>query len=222
MPRSPFRTVWHLWIDPDFSRIESGELPAPWVDQTRLDFGQLRDLLSSALVHEGINLRVPNDIIDMVTCQSRIDEEGADARCQDLAKRLRLEARKQTGPVIDVGKVWANRQTLPDRREVPPPMVLPMVIETDDYEEMIHLRLDTLMRLGVVKEHPVARLFNAAAEGRSEIAADDQGESHVGVLPESLRLAFQDMFGIAFHPKVMLDTASTDPLPAWAKRYDIQ
>jgi hypothetical protein len=225
MARPPFRTVWHLWIEPDFSRIESGELPPPYVNQIRFDFTRLQSLLSDYFVHEGVGLRVPNDTIDILTFQGRMDVEGLDIRFQDLAKRLRLEARKQTGPVIDVGKIWASRLSAPDRRVVPPPMVLPMVVETSDYEEMIHLRFNLLMRLGIIKEHPMDAFISAAmGEGADHLANDqkvqDEADSQTGELPEFLREAFGDMFGVAYHPKVMLDTAATDPLPAWAKRLD--
>lgn len=223
MARQPFRTVWHLWIEPDLTSVESGELPPPYVNQARFDFTHLQSLLSDYFVHEGVSLRVPNDTIDILTFQGRMKVEASDVRFQDLAKRLRLEARKQSEPVIDVGKVWANRLTTSDRRVVPPPMVLPMVVETADYEQMIHLRFNLLMRLGIIKEHPMQPFISAAMGEAPNHLQDDQktqneDESQTGKLPEFMRKAFRDMFGIPYQSKVMLDTPSSDPLPAWAKR----
>lgn len=225
MARSPFRTVWHLWIAPDFTRVESGELPPPYWNQACFEFMHLQSLLSDYFVHEGVNLRVPNDTIDLITFEGRRDDDALDSRFQDLAKRLRLEARKQSELVIDVGKVWKNRLKMADRRVVPPPMILPMVIETEDYEQMLHLRLDLMIRLGIIKEHPMARFFSAPEAEGSNHSLDDQkiqkdNEQQIGELPEFLRKAFADMFGIPYKSRVLLDTPSCDPLPAWAKRLD--
>lgn len=220
MPHTPFRAVWHLMLAIDFRRVESGEIEAPWVDQTTLDFQHLRSVLHDMIGYPGLNVRVPNDTIDQVTIHTRREtydgEDASGIRCVDFAKRLRLEARKQAGPVIDVSRIWAGRHTLANRERVPPPVILPMVVEADDYEEMVQARLSAMVRLGMLKEHPmawIARAFSGEEPGeRGE--AEEAGE---GVLPEALRHELERLFGIEYEPGALLDDPSLDPLPRWAR-----
>ncbi|MGO3701156.1 hypothetical protein ACTXK7_07310 [Vreelandella alkaliphila] len=217
MARTPFRAVWNLWVDPDFSQVEKGAMPAPYVDQEALDFQRLRDALDDFFA-TGINLRIANDYVDVLTVHQRKVQSAENRRFNDLAKRLRLEARKQTGDVIDVSKVWAKRLSGQDRRIVPPPSVIPMVIETADYEDMLHWLMCAKSYLGMgLPFDAVIQSFTGNAGAKE---ASTEKNKDIGSLPKHLNDMFSQMFSIPYTPQVLLDVASTDPLPAWAKRLD--
>lgn len=225
MPHSkahtPFREVWHLWITPDFGPVERGEMAPPWVDQRQLDFHALRELLLSAFGNGPLNIRVPNDTIDQVTIHTRMDThgEGDEMRCVDLAKRLRLEGKKQAGDVLDVSRLWANRQHLTNRAVVPPPVILPLLVETHDYEDMCQAKIAAKMRLGMLKEHPIEALRRTfSGEQGVDMSMDLSPEDQQGYLPERLREALADLLGAPYQSEAVIDFVSHDPLPAWAKQ----
>lgn len=209
-------------ISPDFSRVERGEMLPPWVDQRQLDFERLRKLLVDGLVFGNVNVRVPNDTIDQVTVHKRLaaTEMGSDSmRCKDLADRLRKEGAKQKGKVIDVSKAWKNRQHLTNRYEVPPPIILPMLMESEDFEDMMMARTNTKLFLGMLKEHPIERMQRAFASGASgdpqEI--EDDEEIQEGRLSPQLQEGFEALFGIAYLPYAIIDVVSHDRFPSWVK-----
>jgi hypothetical protein len=66
-------------------------------------------------------------------------------RCTDLADILRAEGRQQSAEIIDVRRAWKDKQPLNDRNVVPPPVVLPMLLEADDFEDMMLSRSSATM-----------------------------------------------------------------------------
>ena len=221
MARSPYREVWHLMAWPDFSRVERGEDPPPWVNQRQLDFEHLRQLLADGLMPGSANIRVATDTIDQVTVQFREQEAGMGSelmRCKDLADRLRKEASKQSGNVIDVSRVWANRQYLTDRNMVPPPIMLPVVVESHDFEDMMMARMNASLRLGMLKEHPIERMARQATNpSQGEFDESHQEKAQEGRLPSLLKEGFEELFGIAYKSETFIDFVSHDPLPKWAR-----
>lgn len=217
MARKPFRAVWNLWVDPNLSLVENGTMAAPCVDQEALDFQRLRDALDDFFA-TGINLRIANDYVDVLTVHQRKVQSAENRRFNDLAKRLRLEARKQTGDVVDVSKVWANRLSGQDRRIVPPPFVIPMVIETANYEDMLHWLMCAKSYLGIGL--PFDAIIESFAGNAGAKDASTEKNKDIGNLPKHLSDMFSEMFSIPYSPEVLLDVASTDPLPAWARLED--
>lgn len=220
MPRSPFREVWHLMIAPDFSRVMTGEVPPPWVDQHTLDFPRLRELLDEHLVFGSASLRIPNDTIDQVTIHTRIEQSalGMEAmRCTDLADILRAEGRQQSAEIIDVRRAWKDKQPLNDRNVVPPPVVLPMLLEADDFEDMMLSRSSATMVLGMYKEHPIERMARRATESQGVPKDSDREEPQEGRLPPGLLAGFQELFGIPYKVESVIDVVSHDTMPAWAR-----
>jgi hypothetical protein len=93
-----------------------------------------------------------------------------------------------------------------------------MVIETANYEDMLHWLMCAKSYLGM------GLPFDAFIESfTGNAGADDPsaGQSkEIGRLPKPLCDMLSQMFSIPYTPQVLLDVASTDPLPAWAKALD--
>ncbi|MFY0990878.1 hypothetical protein [Halomonas sp. C05BenzN] len=214
MSRQPFRAVWHLLLTIDFGRVDRGEIVAPWVNQASLDFQHLRDVLQGAVNYPRTNVRVANDTIDLLTIRARHGAfDGADAtgiRCLDFANALRMEAEKQKGTVIDVSHAWAGLHSLSNRAVVPPPMLLPLVIEADDEGDLLNAWWSAMAALSIAS--PLERIASAFRGESPDIAREDG----VGVLPEALRREIESLFGIDYDPSVILDDVSVDTLPAGA------
>src|SRR5690606_33129876 len=103
--RKPYREVWHLWVTPDFQRVERGDSNRPWVDQRQVDFSALRQLCQDTFAIGPCYFRVPSDTIDQVTLHMReaADLDGGESvRCGDFARSFLQASRKQKSDVVDV------------------------------------------------------------------------------------------------------------------------
>ncbi|MFY0990877.1 hypothetical protein [Halomonas sp. C05BenzN] len=215
MPRQSFSEVWHLWVAPDFSRVERGEIEPPWVDQRQVDFTALRQLYMDTFSNGLVDIRVPNDTIDQVTVHFR-EMSGTGGvsesmRCRDFANGLLEASRQQNGPVVDVAAVWDGLHHLAERRLVPPPIVLPMLVEAEDFEDMVSVQIAAKMRLGMMSGHPLEEMLSGR---KSQERGDQQG-----YLPEAFRARLEEILGAEYIAEAVVDCGvAHDPHPEWVPK----
>lgn len=205
--KRPFRMVFQLWLAPDFSRVMAGLDVPPWIDHDAVDFQRLRDVLAKEFRYgEPVRIRVPNDTVDQVTVhtrQAKGDVEGL--RCSDFARMLLQEAHKQTTDVIEVRQPWEPLHSMPDRHRAPPPILIPFVVEADDYEDAILWAQQARMALRVRAASPEYMM--------SKVRQDDD---HQGYLTPGLHEILHSQFDVAYQPYILLDEGASDPKPQWA------
>ena len=206
----PFRMVWHLWLSPDFSRVLAGLDARPFVDHQEVDFQRLLDVLAHEFRYgEPVRIRVANDTVDQVTCHFRMARgDMLGMRCSDFAKMLLEEAHHDPATdVIDISRFWLSLHEIKHRRRAPPPVLIPFVVEGDDYEAVVIWSQQARMALGVRAASPISILQGHARPNY----ADQEGR-----LTQGLHEALHALFGVAYEPYALLDEGASDPKPQWA------
>lgn len=147
--RKPFMAVFGVLVTPDFSEVMAGRAQLPRIDHQKVDFPRLLKALKAIFPYGPVlGMRAPNDTIDQVTVQvraGRVNLPGmqaaaskGSAECADFGA-LFIKAAKaskdENAEVIDVRKAWSSHHCLPDRDFAPPPVVLPFLVETSDFED---------------------------------------------------------------------------------------
>lgn len=205
--KNPFALACTLWVYPDFSPVERGEIEPPWVNHDDVDFEPLRAELSELLSYgDGAHVRIANDTIDQVTLQTREMLEPDTIRCADFCETLLTESHSQHGDIIDVRKAWSGFHYLDDRTNAPPPIIIPFVAEGADFESVML----TVHQARLLLRIPSAR--NVWELGRPTNPDDDLGQ-----LPKALRDTLSKQFGITYQEHVMLDAPAMHPRPHWLK-----
>ncbi|WP_157791857.1 hypothetical protein ACQCLI_32200 (plasmid) [Pseudomonas nitroreducens] len=204
----PFMMVWHLWLAPDFSRVQAGLDQKPWINHDKVDFQALKEVLAEEFQFgPKVRIRVANDTIDQVTVHKRqFSGNEASTRCSDFARVLLEEAHTQTGDVIDIRKRWSSLHAMPERRASPPPMLIPIVIEADDFEDALFWVAQSKGVLGI-------RSVDFSLAFTKEMTAKD----HEGTLTKGLHQILAAQFGIAYQPFTLLDEGASDTKPEWVK-----
>lgn len=203
----PFRMVYNLWIAPNFEQVLTGKAQPPYVDHDLVDFEYLRSVFADEFrFGSPVEIRVGNDTIDQVTVHCRQASRNVDLiRCGDFASRLLDAASKQTTAIIDIRGDWAPLHQLQERRHAPPPILIPIVVESVDAEDGILWLQQSRMWLRVKSANP------AVFMNPDRLRSDDDDQ---GYLTVRLHKALAKCFGIAYLPYCLLDWAASDPLPA--------
>lgn len=208
---TPFRVVLGLYVTPDFSAVMAGTEDPPWVDHSNVDFVALASTLGE-LFHYGppVRIRVPNDTIDQVTQQGRMGlipgqrKHPGDPRCGDFGTvLLECSKRQPNGSVIDVWDSWLPLHSLKDRTQSPPPSMLPMLIEAEDFEDAIIWHSSAKAALGLPFLSPeMARMVGEPERGEAE-----------GKLPKAYCKRLGDLFGCKFEQFSIIDRLAMDRPP---------
>jgi hypothetical protein len=204
---SAFRMVYNFWIAPNFERALANKAKPPFVNNEHVDFEYLRSVIADEFrFGSPVEIRLGNDTIDQVTAHVREATRDSNLmKCHDFADLLLGEARSQSTSIIDVRGRWKPLHQLKDRRHAPPPVLVPIVVESSDAEDGILWSQQARMRLNVRAANPDF-LFNPSHQQRD----DDQQ----GYLTDRLHRAFAKCFNTPYLPYCLLDWAATDPLPA--------
>jgi hypothetical protein len=205
---SPFRMVYNFWIAPDFERVLAGKAKPPFVNHEHVDFEYLRSVIADEFrFGSPVEIRLGNDTIDQVTVHAREATRDSNLmKCHDFAKLLLDAARKQSSTIIDVRSEWEPLHQLKERRHAPPPILMPIVVESHDAEDGILWSQQARMRLGVFAANP-ENLMNPARQQRDD--------DHQGYLTDRLHKALAKCFNTPYLPYCLLDWAASDPLPAY-------
>lgn len=118
------KLVFAVILEPDFSKVESGEVEQYHVDVPALDFNELAELLEKEVSSgDKVSVRCANDYLDIVTLQ------GA----EPLLDQLSLYCKHTVGvasskprklKAIDISDEWAEKFPVLARAEAPPPGIL--------------------------------------------------------------------------------------------------
>jgi hypothetical protein len=202
----PFRMVYNLWLAPSFERVLAGKAQPPFVDHNAVDFEYLRAVLADEFrFGSPLQIRLANDTIDQVTVHMRQARQNPRRiKCQDFAGLLLTEASKQTLGIIDIRRQWALLHHLTDRRNAPPPVLVPIVVEASDAEDGIMWSHQARMGLGVKAAHPDVAM---------DLARQKKNDDHQGHLTVRLHKALAKCFNTPYLPFCLLDWAASDPLP---------
>ena len=203
----PFRMVYNFWLAPNFERVLAGKAKPPFVNHDLVDFEYLRAVIADEFRYGSpVEVRLPNDTIDQVTVHARKSSNHAPLwNCHDFATRLLGAASQQSGSIIDIRGEWEPLHQLRERRHAPPPVLVPIVVESVDAEDGMLWSQQTKMRLGVRSASPEV-FMNPRRQQRDD---DDQGH-----LTGRLHKALANCFGTPYLPYCVLDWAASDPLPA--------
>lgn len=196
--KKPFRSAISLWVKPDFSEVEAGKIAPPRINHSKIDFESLLDAMQKLFSYPPhVNIRVANDTIDQITTHRR-GETIPSIRCEDFGAAMLLCAKKQKGSIIDVRSAWSKLHILSDRDFAPPPVALPFIIESDDFEDAMFWQSNTYPIFGL----PPFSFSSPNTSGPSK-------------LPELFRKQIGDIFGCQFTDFALLDRMETDKLPKY-------
>jgi hypothetical protein len=203
----PFSMVCALWIAPDFSDVEAGKRPPPFVDHSEVDFSAVCTFLEELFPYgPSVTIQVPNDTIDQVTVHLR--QAGGTVptmRCEDFGRALLTQAQQQPDPIVDVGRAWGRLHALSDRHAAPPPTILPFVVTAADFEDAVIWRASTRAALGLP--------LWGAVDGSGARGAP---VNHEGALSAEALAQLERIFGTPFQASAVLDEMYSDPRPAYA------
>jgi hypothetical protein len=198
---STFRHVLGLWLVPDFSAVERGEIPPPHVNYDALDTRDVAETLSKFNdCGEDVAISVPNDAVDQVTVQFRLTGRVAGSpQCEDFALEL-LNMAERTA-YLDTRGCWAELHALPNRRHAPPPVLLLFVV-SGDFDGVMVWSQQLRMRLGI-----------RAADMLKQIAGDVADADYQGHLPSELAMYFGRIFGIPYRRECLVTGLASSPVP---------
>jgi hypothetical protein len=117
---------------------------------------------------------------------------------------LLKNAASQDGDVIDVRRAWQPLHSLADRNFSPPPVLIPFIIESADFEDAMMWLASAKPALGL------PFLPDALQEILGESRDDKNPE---GELPEAFRERLGRIFGCDFVPSALLDRMAMDKPP---------
>lgn len=199
-----FRLAYGLWITPDFAEVAAGRKTPPYVDYTRIDYAGMQTLLAESF-HLGprVVLRVANDVIDLATLSDRNGASSDKMHCKDFGTLLIKEAARSSLPVIPIRKVWQGLHTFKDRQAVPPPAIVPILIEAEFEDAVVWGQ----MARPILGLKPFEALESARSSGRIHEVA------HEGKLPAALKRGLAKTFMCDFTSFAMLDQMASDPIP---------
>lgn len=202
MPK-PFRIALALLVRPDFSDAEAGRSLPPRINHSKIEFSALIDLLKAWFPYgPSVNIRTPNDTIDFITTQARVNSGNEDAiRCIDFGKALLKCAKNQKTQIIDIQKDWSPLHYLKDRNNAPPPSLITFVIEADDFEDAMIWQSSTLPSIGLPAFNPM------------DVINKVDKSQQLGKIPEKIKQQLNQIFGCQFEDFVALTTLATDKLP---------
>ncbi|MFM0144954.1 hypothetical protein [Paraburkholderia sp. RL18-085-BIA-A] len=205
-----FRAVMGLWLAPDFTAVMEGNAEPPRINHSKVDFGELATALRELFPNgPHVRIRVANDTVDQVTVHYRSGISLATAptgsiRCEDFGHALLNNAASQDGDVIDVRRAWQPLHSLADRNFSPPPVLIPFIIESADFEDAMIWQASAKPSLGL------PFLPDALQEMLGESRGDKTPE---GELPEAIRERLGRIFGCEFLPSALLDRMAMDKPP---------
>lgn len=222
--RGPFRAAFGLAIFPDFTEVEAGRKPAPYVDHDRLDYNKLQDTLEKLFVANPGRIRLANDTIDQVTLQIRMGlvppehvkpckaSKGPE-NCSDFGKAMIRVARAQPEGLLNVRESWSKLHYLPDRTFSPPPSLIPFIIETGDFVDAMMWLHCAQAELGLNPRLP--GLDDDDDELPRKTLAD-------GKLPPDTLAAFESLFGIPYEERAILVRMAFSSVPAYIKQLEAE
>lgn len=202
-----FRMVYNFWIAPNFERVLAGKSKPPFVNHDEVDFEYLRSVIADEFrFGSPVEMRLANDTIDQVTAHVREATRNPRLmKCRDFAELLLDAAAKQSSTIIDIRGEWAPLHQLKERRHAPPPILVPIVVESFDVEDGILWSQQARMRLGVRAANP-EYFMNPTRQQRED--------DHQGYLTDRLHKALAKCLNTPYLPYCLLDLAASDPLPA--------
>lgn len=200
-----FRIALGLIVRPDFSDAEAGRSLPPRINHSRVDFNELLNILKEWFPYgPAVNISTPNDMIDIITTQARVNSGVEDAiRCLDFGEILIKCAKSQKTTIIDVKKAWSSLHYLKDRDSAPPPSMITFVVEAVDFEDAMLWMSSTLPSLGL----PTFNIMSAI-EDKNEIQQS-------GRIPSKIKQRLEDVIGCKFEDSVMLTRFGNDKLPRY-------
>lgn len=118
------KLVFAIALEPDFTKVEAGEVEAYRINIPSLDFHELAELLER-VVQSGdkVSVRCANDYLDIVTLQAALPViDQLSLYCKHTVGEASSKPRKNKA--IDVSTQWTEKFPVMDRTEAPPPGIL--------------------------------------------------------------------------------------------------
>lgn len=118
------KLIFAVSLEPDFTRVESGEIEPYRVNIPSLDFNELAELLERQVKSgDKVSVRCANDYLDIVTLHGA---EGLLDQLSLYCKHTVGEAcsKPAKSKTIDVSSLWADKFPVQDRSEASPPGIL--------------------------------------------------------------------------------------------------
>lgn len=201
--RKSFQAVFALWITPDFSEVNAGRLPPPRVNHSTVDFEKLARAFEEFFPYgPAVQIQVPNDTIDQVSVHVRASgKHTSTMRCEDFGKALLAVAKSNKGQVLDVSQAWNGLHALPNRDFAPPPVILPLVVTAEDFEDAMIWHANTRPILGLKAFDPLEELTHPGSTQDN------------GFWPAHIRERLADIFGTKYEAPGVIDRMASDPLP---------
>lgn len=212
--KKPFLAAIGLALFPDFTEVNAGRKPAPFVDHDRLDYGQLQKTLESLFPFSPGRIRIANDTIDQITMQIRLGSvpkahvrpcpaARGPSDCTDFGEAMIKTAQAQPEGLLDVRKAWTHRHYLPDRTVSPPPCILPFIVEAKDFVGAMLWLQDARRSLALKPQKPA--LVN---------------ENDLGQLPPETLAVFESLFGCPYEASATVMCLGLTSAPDYVKQLE--
>jgi len=181
-----------LWITPNFStEMEMGIVPPPRVDHDKVDWEGFLAVLEAKFQakQQGVNMRLCDDTIDQVTIHMKeCGELPGTIECLEFGAALQDKAKRSKKSIVPIRSEWSTLHYLEDRKQAPPPVMLPLVLsgQVDDivlFVNNIRLHLGIKFAgdvMGMIMQTPIKE------------------EDHQGHLSPDLLELFESHFGLAY------------------------
>lgn len=188
-----YSMVITIGLFPDFSEVEAGRAAAPYTNHSSIDFDSLLKVIRELFMQETFrHIRIADDSIDQVTLHFRGDDG---AECRDFGELLLRRSLHTVWDVIPTRDAWSGLHHLNDRNHCPPPVLVPLVVRCEDFEEAM-LCIDQ---------------FRIVLGMKSAVFASDPHA--LGRLPVKLHQALEKAYGAKYKFECFLARIAEDERP---------
>lgn len=207
LKEKPYRRVYGLWLAPTIESGPKGYM-VPTIQHIDFDYKALGALLGELFWQSAnVQLRLPNDSIDVATFDERVSSMNASDGLinsknifAEFGKSVMRDAAKHVDGVIDIRKSnsWSSLKSKAGRVDlVLPPQVLAMCVLSDRAEDVDWWYLHALESIGNTPL-PMRNLAKAFSK------QPPVTQSNQGVLPAHVSTRLAEMFQVPFEPRAML------------------
>ncbi len=209
-----FRMAVALMLTPDFTAVMQGRKTPPRTNHDAVDWPALRQVLLELFPYgPKQDVRVCNDTVDQVTLHTRAGmvtaavhraKKAGSVECEDFGKALVQQAAKQPDGVIDVRQAWTDFHCLTDRKFAPPPVLIPFIVETADFEDAMLWMSSAQVGLGLPSCQEL--MMRGVPPGANGV--------QLGKLPPSTKKKLEALFGCDFETEAQLMRLAVSRVPA--------
>jgi hypothetical protein len=182
------KLVFAIALEPDFTKVDAGEVDPYYINIPSLDFNVLAELLEKEVKSgDKVDVRCANDYLDIVTLEAALPVINQLSQyCKHTVGESSSRPRKNKA--IDVSSQWSEKFPVMDRSEAPPPGILFFTVTGS-----------TIVTVGVWM-HVLQLCFGT---DRMKMLQGERDAPPSPMYPP-LKAGFERFFGMPFRPEASL------------------